>query len=292
MPAGAISSRYWVRDYWLVAAVIAIASSLAWLTLWGFAHSPVLHYMHRAHLEGPPLDGSYLLGGFIFVGGWTVMTIAMMLPTSIPLIGIFNRIARDRPERGLLTALVIIGYLAAWSGFGALAYAIAIGIHRAGAAIELPSSTERMLIAGALFLAGAFQFSSLKYKCLSRCRSPFGFVVEHWTGEDHMRQAFWLGLHHGLFCVGCCWALMLLMLVVGAGSLVLMLALGLTMAVEKNLRWGRHMVRPLGALLFAIGILVALRSDIPWCAGPRNLQHQGRSDRRLAASNSGPVFSN
>jgi len=76
---------------------------------------------------------------------------------------------------------------------------------------------------------------------------------------------------------------MLLMLVVGAGSLVLMLALGLTMAVEKNLRWGRHMVRPLGALLFVLGLLVALRSDIPWCAGPTSVAAKGIT---------APVFSN
>ena len=188
------------------------------------------------------------------------MTVAMMLPTSIPLIAIFNRIAHDRPDRGLLTGLVIIGYLSAWMGFGAIAYAVAIGI-RGIAEVAMPGSRERMLVAASLFIAGAFQFSSVKYNCLSKCRSPFGFVVEHWTGKDHRRQALWLGLHHGLFCVGCCWALMLLMLVVGAGNLAVMLALGLTMAVEKNLRWGRHMVKPFGALLFAIGLLVALRID-------------------------------
>ena len=255
----AISSRYREPDYLLVAALIAIASTLAWLVLWHFAHSPTLHYLHHAHLMGPPMNGSYLLGGFLFVGGWTVMTIAMMLPTSIPLIGIFNRIAHDRPERGLLTALVIVGYLSAWIGFGAFAYLFAIGVHRAS--LELTSITERMLIAGTLLLAGAFQFSSVKYNCLSKCRSPFGFVVEHWTGENHMRQAWWLGMHHGLFCVGCCWALMLLMVFAGAGNLAVMFALGSIMAVEKNLQWGRHMVKPVGALLFVLALLIASRAD-------------------------------
>ena len=159
MPAAAIGLRYRERDYWLVAALIAIASAVAWLVLWRFAHSPTLHYLHRALLMGPPMKGSYLLGGFLFIVGWTVMTIAMMLPTSIPLIGIFNRIAHDRPERSLLTALVIVGYLSAWIGFGAFSYAFAIGIHRAS--LQLTGITERMLIAGTLFLAGAFQFSSM-----------------------------------------------------------------------------------------------------------------------------------
>ena len=258
MPAAAIGSRYHEREYWLIAALIAVASTLAWLLLWRFAHSPTLHYLHHAHLMGPP-NGSFLLGSFLFVGSWTVMTIAMMLPTSIPLIGIFNRIARDRPERSLLTALVIVGYLTAWVTFGAFAYAFAIGLHRLS--LELTGIPERILIVATLFLAGAFQFSSIKYKCLSKCRSPFGFVIEHWTGEDHMRQAWWLGLHHGLFCVGCCWALMLLMVFAGAGSLAVMFAIGSIMAIEKNLRWGPHMVKPVGALLFALGLLLALQAD-------------------------------
>lgn len=259
MPAAAIGSRYRERENWLLATLIAIASTLAWFLLWRFAHSPTLHYIHHAYLIGPPMSGSYLLGGFLFVGGWTVMTIAMMLPTSIPLIDVFNRIAHDRPERGLLTALVIVGYLSAWIGFGALAYVLAICIHTAS--VELTGVTERMLIAGSLLLAGAFQFSSVKYNCLSKCRSPFGFVVEHWTGENHVRQAWWLGMHHGLFCVGCCWALMLMMVFAGAGNLAVMFSLGLIMAVEKNVRWGRHTVRPVGALLIALGVLVVSRAD-------------------------------
>jgi predicted metal-binding membrane protein len=257
LPPAAIGLRE--REYWLVGALIAITSTLAWLLLWRFAHSPTLHYLHHAQLTGPPMNGSYLVGGLLFVGGWTVMAIAMMLPTSIPLVAIFNRIAHDRPERGLLTALVIVGYLSAWIGFGALAYGFAIGVHKAS--LELMGITEPTLIAGILLLAGAFQFSSVKYSCLSKCRSPFGFVVEHWTGENHMRQAWWLGMHHGLFCVGCCWALMLLMVFAGAGNLAVMFALGSIMAVEKNLRLGRYMVKPVGALLFALGLLVATRAD-------------------------------
>lgn len=217
--------------------------------------------MHQAYLQAPPSNSSILLGACMFVGGWTVMTIAMMLPTSIPLVGIFNRVAHDRTDRGLLTALVIAGYLSVWAGIGLLAYAIAVGVRTAAGGFEIAGSTQRLAIAVALFLAGAFQFSSLKYNCLSKCRSPFGFVVEHWTGKDHIRQAILLGLHHGLFCVGCCWALMLLMLFAGAGNLAVMLMLGLVMAIEKNARWGRNMVKPLGALLLAIGLLVVFRAD-------------------------------
>jgi predicted metal-binding membrane protein len=98
-------------------------------------------------------------------------------------------------------------------------------------------------------MAGAFQFSRLKYACLDKCRTPFSFVNQHWRGIAVRRQSFRIGLHHGLFCVGCCWAIMLLMFVVGTGSVGWMLALGAVMAVEKNVSWGRKLSTPLGFFL-------------------------------------------
>ena len=93
--------------------------------------------------------------------------------------------------------------------------------------------------AGVLAVAGAFQFSALKYHCLDKCRTPLSFVMEYWRGYAQQWHALKLGLHHGAFCVGCCWAIMLIMFVVGTGSVGWMLALGTVMAVEKNMPWGR-----------------------------------------------------
>jgi predicted metal-binding membrane protein len=262
LPASAnhFVERTWERQR--VSALVCVASALAWLILWLFGHSPALHYSHLAYAE-PPLYGSYLFGGFMFVCGWTIMTIAMMLPTSLPLIGIFSRIAQDRADRNLLTALVVLGYLAVWCAFGVLAYGTAIGVRAGFGKTEVADPTNRLLTAGALFVAGAFQFSALKYKCLAKCRSPFSFVVAHWTGKRHRREALRLGIDHGLFCVGCCWALMLLMLVMGVANLALMLLLGVIMAVEKNFRWGSQMVKPVGVLLIAISLMRALYADPP-----------------------------
>jgi predicted metal-binding membrane protein len=103
--------------------------------------------------------------------------------------------------------------------------------------------------AATLALAGLFQFSALKYRCLMECRMPFAFVARHWRGENAAREALLLGAHHGLYCVGCCWALMLVMLVVGLGSVGWMLLLGALMAAEKNLPWGRRLSAPLGLVL-------------------------------------------
>lgn len=94
--------------------------------------------------------------------------------------------------------------------------------------------------------AGLFQWSALKYRCLDECRSPFAFVGARWHGRSPARDAFRIGLDHGILCVGCCWALMLVMFVVGTGSVGRMVALAAVMVAEKNLPWGRRLRTPLG----------------------------------------------
>ena len=186
------------------------------------------------------------------------MTIAMMLPTSIPLLVVFHSICRSRANRPILIALVVFGYLAAWLAFGVAAYAATIGIGRAANNLTWIQSRSWMLTAGILLLAGLYQFSPLKYRCLDKCRSPFSFIAGHWHGGREHAEAFLLGVSHGIFCVGCCWALMLLMIPIGAGNLGWMLMLAVVMAVEKNLSLGRLMAKPLGAALVTLAIFVAL----------------------------------
>jgi predicted metal-binding membrane protein len=118
-----------------------------------------------------------------------------------------------------------------------------------------------MIGAATIALAGVFQFSKLKYRCLEKCRTPLSFVIGHWRGQAHARHAFALGVQHGLFCVGCCWALMLLMFAFGTGSLGWMLVLAAVMAIEKNVRWGPRLSTPLGvALLSWAVVLVAIHA--------------------------------
>jgi predicted metal-binding membrane protein len=102
-----------------------------------------------------------------------------------------------------------------------------------------------------LGVAGAFQLSRLKYHCLDKCRTPLGFIMSRWRGPHPWHDAFILGLAHGTWCVGCCWAIMLLMFVVGVGNVGCMLALGSLMAIEKNAAWGRRMGQLLGFALLA-----------------------------------------
>ena len=115
-------------------------------------------------------------------------------------------------------------------------------------------------IAGVAVLgtAGLFQFSALKYRCLDQCHTPLAFIIGRWHGQRPAREALVLGVDHGAFCVGCCWALMLLMFVVGTGSLGWMLGLAALMAAEKNLPGGRRLRVPLGVALLAgaVGLFV------------------------------------
>jgi predicted metal-binding membrane protein len=107
-----------------------------------------------------------------------------------------------------------------------------------------------------LLVAGVYQFTPLKYVCLDKCRSPYSFVVGHWRGRAPQREALGLGLHHGLYCVGCCWSLMLLMFAIGVGSLVWMFVLAIFMGIEKNLAWGRNLSQPVGVVLLAAGLTI------------------------------------
>jgi predicted metal-binding membrane protein len=131
------------------------------------------------------------------------------------------------------------------------------GIHAAVERSGLLEENVWVIPAATFVVAGLYQFSSLKYSCLTVCRSPVAFVMQGWRGSPRL-DALRLGLHHGLVCAGCCWALMLLMFAVGVGSIVWMLALSAVIATEKNASWGRRLSSPLGALLIAGGLVLAL----------------------------------
>ena len=240
---------------------------LAWVTLFLWESSPYGRYLDHGRwtdlgfagrLCSALPAGHIVLPALLYVGGWVLMSAAMMLPTALPLLAIFGRLTARRPDAGRLTILLIVGYLLVWAAFGIVAHALDAGLHILVVATPWLRFNGWIVGAGVLALAGAFQFTALKHHCLDKCRTPFSFVHQHWRGRAPGREALLLGAHHGVFCVGCCWAIMLLMFVVGTGSVGWMLALGAIMAVEKNLPWGRRLSAPLGAgLLLWSGFVVA-----------------------------------
>jgi predicted metal-binding membrane protein len=241
----------------LLAVLLTALVLMAWCALWLWGGSPyghlAMHGGHAMHMGGTPL-----LFGAVFVFGWLLMTVAMMLPTSMPLILLFQKIVRGRPRSSWLIAILIGGYLAVWTLFGVLAHFLNLAIRAGVRAVPSLADHPWILACSILGLAGLYQFSPLKYSCLDKCRSPMTFVVQHWGGGNETAQALRLGMSHGLFCVGCCWSLMLLMFAVGSGSLGWMLALGLVMAAEKNLPWGRRLSAPVGIVLLVSALVVGL----------------------------------
>ncbi len=231
--------------------VMAALIAMTWLALWIWSISPYARFLGHEELGDlrSAFGGQYLALLSVFVAGWTLMTVAMMLPTSLPLVMLFHRLTCNRPDRLRLVILLIVGYVGIWVLFGGLAHLGDLFIHEAVDQSVRLRANAWAIGAGTIMLAGIYQFTPLKYKCLDKCRSPLSFIAEHWRGSQEALQAFRLGVHHGLFCIGCCWSLMLLMFVVGVGSLAWMLALGTVMAVEKNMPWGRKISAPLGLAL-------------------------------------------
>jgi len=228
----------------LVACVVLLAGA-AWLGL-GFSTNSRLFHWH--HLDSTTVASTAFL--MVFVAGWTVMTVAMMLPSTLPVLLTLHTFAAQRSDRALLLGLAVLGYVLTWGMFGVLVYV--------GYLVQSPLHAGSVAVYGGpvmLIIAGAFQFSSLKHKCLEKCRSPFSFVMAHWQGQGERWQAFRLGVDHGIFCVGCCWALMLLMFAVSVGSLTWMMVLAMVMAVEKTAPWGRRLSTPLGIGLMGWGVM-------------------------------------
>lgn len=202
--------------------------------------------------------------GLLFVM-WVAMTLAMMLPTAGPMILTYAEIADTAAKKGERVAsplALMAGYVAIWFGFAIAATALQ-AILTWAALLDPAMGTAGPLFSGAVFLAaGAYQFSALKHACVTLCQRPFPFFLANWSREA--RGVFRLGLRQGLYCLGCCWAMMFLMLAVGVMNVIWMAALGFVMASEKIATTTRFS-RVLGAVFALIGvILIATAMAAHW----------------------------
>ena len=242
--------------------VLAAMIGAAWVALASF---PDLHFGHQFGLSGDGHAGHgapdrMVLGlrPLMFVGSWVLMTTAMMMPATLPLIDIFRRLTQARADRLVLISLLVVGYLVAWSGLGVVTF---FGMESIRAWLPPTGLVAGVSIGAILFLvAGAYQFMPFKDRCLTQCRAPRGFVIQRWNGQQPRRAALRTGVEHGAFCVGCCWALMLLMFAFNVASIVWMLVLGVVMGIEKNARCGRRIVKPVGYALLSTGLGLVILS--------------------------------
>jgi predicted metal-binding membrane protein len=249
------------------AAVFLGLVALGWVTLASWSASPWGRYLDHGDWTDLGIAGSIcrafpagatLLPALLFVGGWLLMTAAMMLPTTLPFVLLFRRLVARRPHPELLMLLLVAGYLAVWLAFGLAAHLLSIGLLALVRRSDWLTFNGWAIGALVLATAGLFQLSPLKQRCLAVCHAPMPFIAARWQGRAPLLESLRLGAAHGLFCVGCCWALMLLMFVVGTGSVGWMLVLGALMAAEKNLPIARRMTVPLAVALMAAATWTAI----------------------------------
>jgi predicted metal-binding membrane protein len=208
-------------------------------------------WMMTAHWDAPHL--------LLLWAMWSVMMTAMMLPSAAPLILLYGAATSRSRQRAAWqhTYALAAGYLAAWTAFSLAATAL----QRALASLLLVSpmmeASSARVTATLLIVAGVYQWTPLKHACLHACQSPLGFLMARW--RDGWSGAFRMGLEHGSYCVGCCWALMLLLFAGGVMNVVVIAGLTAWVALEKLTPFSRRGAQFSGAVMIAIGLWILMR---------------------------------
>jgi predicted metal-binding membrane protein len=197
------------------------------------------------------------MSAILFIAIWVVMMVAMMFPTAAPMILMFARVSagkRQRSQAFVPTWVFVSAYLLIWTLFGVAAYPLALLAERlAGGSMWLMENGPRL--GGALLIAaGIYQVSPLKRVCLSKCRTPFQFIMTSW--HDGYGGAFRMGIAHGAYCLGCCWLLFVILFPLGIMNVAVMALLTALIFAEKALPIGRQMSLLAGIALVAYGTVV------------------------------------
>lgn len=225
-----------VSPWPLLVAIVAVA----WLLLAGRGHDHGASFLRALSM-------------------WATMSVAMMLPTAAPMLATARSVMAN--HRMTHWWLFVGAYVVVWWGFSVAAAAIQVSLAawgllgHGGIALDLEGAA-RWTTAGVLALAGGYQFSAVKARCLHACSNPMNFLLRHW--RDGAVGAARMGAHHGITCVGCCWALMLLSLVGGAATMSFMLVGTVLMAIEKAPSLDGRVAKPLGVVLLAASLAVAV----------------------------------
>jgi predicted metal-binding membrane protein len=194
-----------------------------------------------------------LLDGVAYVVAWAVMMAAMMLPSALPMIGLYagTQRAASGPAKAVSVTLFALMYLGLWTLTGVPIYAASLAL------MAITTETLAYVVAGVLVIAGLFQLTPLKQVCLRHCRSPLGFLLGHWRAG--WGGALAMGRAHAVYCLGCCWALMVVLVVAGAMGLPWVLLIACAVAAEKLLPRGEWLARLTGVALVLLGVAVAVR---------------------------------
>jgi predicted metal-binding membrane protein len=245
----AIATR---RPSWPI-GILYGAIGIAWIvSLWAEATGSAAQFHHHALYESAR---PYWIAAGAVLLSWLVMTAAMMLPSSIGFVRMYAATAANAPAFPLAFSLFLVSYFAVWSLFALAAFTGDMQLHRAVDALPWLSAHANLIPAATLAFAAIYQFTPLKDACLRACRHPGMYLVRH-----YQRGAFnglRIGLGHSFYCLGCCWALMLVMFAAGVAHLTWMAVLAVVMVIEKTAPHGERFVKPVG-IAFAVLALVAL----------------------------------
>jgi len=255
------------RDRVIVGAALGALTVAAWLYLLHLAS--VMSDM--AMPDMPTMPGmampAWYAWSWVEVGAlvvmWGVMMIAMMTPSAAPMILMFSTIHRRRPAEGrpaVPTVIFVLGYLVVWTIYSVVAALAQAGLHSAALLSPAMAATSPLLAGGLLVAAGVFQWTPLKRACLAACRSPLSFLMVGW--REGCGGAFVMGLRHGLYCLGCCWALMALLFVAGVMNLLGVAFIAVAVLVEKVVPRGDLVGRLAGVVLVAAGVLIVARGGV------------------------------
>ena len=242
-------------DRVVVGASLAGITVLAWIYLFREAEKMSQVDMGMAMPQMSTWDVGHL--GFLVIM-WSIMMVAMMVPSVTPMVMMFTTINRKRQEsdrRDLLPiGIFVAGYLIAWAAFSIGVSVAQWGLHAAALLSPMMTSTTPILGGILLIAGGIYQWTPLKYACLVHCRTPMSFLMTSW--RPGRRGALIMGLHHGLFCVGCCWVLMALLFVAGVMNVLWVGAIAAFVFIEKVAPRGEFIGRAAGVLLAAVGLWV------------------------------------
>ena len=236
-------------------------TALAWASLarLGWQMSAAMEYDAAMAAMGMDMRGpwGWADAGLTFLM-WVVMMIGMMTPSAAPMLLLFSGTVAARQERGVPVSVLAFasGYLAVWTGFSVVATLAQWALHET-AMLSAAMRTSNALVGGSILIAaGLYQLTPLKTACLTHCRSPLGFLMTGWRAGR--AGAVRMGAHHGVYCLGCCWALMAVLFVVGVMSLLWVAILAAVVLLEKAGPRGLIVARAGGAVMVIAGMTLAV----------------------------------
>ncbi|MBI3146339.1 MAG: DUF2182 domain-containing protein [Pseudogulbenkiania sp.] len=250
-------------EQWLVLLCLLFLIGLAWLALWRLGET--MPAMGMAGMAGmvmeAPMAMPWRLADFLLtLAMWAVMMVGMMLPSALPMILLYQLVVSQRQSRRAARGQVVLftaAYLLVWGGFSVVATLLQWRLDQASLLTASLASASPWLGGGILLLAGVYQWLPAKQACLGHCRSPLNFLFSHWHAG--VGGALRMGMAHGLYCLGCCWAVMGLLFVAGVMNLLWVALLSAFVLLEKLMPFGRWTCRLSGALMMAWGLALLLR---------------------------------